>query len=93
MRTLPGNMKETNRTADFDNNSVPAGILGRHTTAEGVWGKITVTEGSLTYRILEPKLEEHTLDPDHIGIVAPQMAHQLVIDGPIKFHIQFMQES
>lgn len=89
MKTLPENLKLHSRTPGFDQDSVPAGILGRHTTADGVWGKIRVTEGQLTYRILEPGLEEHVVDTEHVGIVAPQVAHQVEINGPVKFYIEF----
>ncbi|HFD33242.1 MAG TPA: DUF1971 domain-containing protein [Gammaproteobacteria bacterium] len=91
MKNLPENVKVNNRTPDFDQDSVPAGILGRHTTAEDVWGKIVVTEGSLTYRILEPSVEEHQLDVDRYGVVEPQTAHQVEITGPVKFHVEFLK--
>ncbi len=89
MKSLPSNLAYHKRTSEFDQDNVPAGILGRHTTAAGVWGKIKVTEGSLTYRILEPELEEHLLKPDQQGVVAPQADHQVEINGPVKFHIEF----
>lgn len=92
MKTLPDKLILHKRTPDFDQDSVPAGILGRHTTAEGVWGKIKVTEGRLTYRILEPGIEEHILDIDHDGIVAPQAAHQVEISGPVKFYVEFYRQ-
>lgn len=89
MQTLPENIELQNRTSDFDQQSAPKGIQGLHTTAEGVWGKIVVSEGSLTYRIFEPELEERILNSEHYGVVAPQLAHQLEIDGPVIFHIEF----
>ncbi|MDH3326379.1 MAG: DUF1971 domain-containing protein [Gammaproteobacteria bacterium] len=92
MNILPDTVTTTNRTPDFDQDNVPKGILGRHTTAKGVWGQINVTEGQLTYRILEPTVEEHVLDSDHRGVVAPQMAHQVEVTGPVKFHIEFLTE-
>ena len=92
MQTLPANLVKNNRTPDFDQDSVPAGILSHHTLAEDVWGVINVTEGSLTYQILEPEIEEHQLDASHKGIVSPQTGHQVVVNGPVKFHIQFMKK-
>ncbi len=93
MKTLPGNLNLYSRSLDFNQDNVPAGILGRHTTAEGVWGKIKVTEGSLTYRILEPDLEEHVLDVCRDGVVVPRAAHQIEINGPVKFHIEFYRQA
>lgn len=93
MKTLPEKLTMHKRTPDFDQDSVPAGILGRHTTAQGVWGKIVVTEGSLTYRILEPSIEEHVLDAEQYGVVAPQDAHQVETSGPVKFHVEFYRKA
>lgn len=93
MKTLPDNLAFHKRTPDFDQDNAPSDILGRHTTAEGVWGKIKVTEGNLTYRILEPALEEHVLDTNRAGVVAPQAAHQVEINGPVKFHIEFYRQA
>lgn len=93
MENLPFNVKLNKTTPVFNESSVPSGILGRHTTAEGVWGRIVVSDGQLTYRILEPNVEEHVLDTDHVGIVAPQKAHQVVLSGPVKFYIEFLRDS
>lgn len=92
MKTLPGNLTFHKRTPDFNEHTAPKGILGRHTTAEGVWGKIKVTENSLTYRILEPEVNEQVLDMNRFGIVAPQDAHQVEINGPVIFHIEFYRQ-
>ena len=89
MKTLPTELVFHKRTPDFNNDSVPAGILGHHKTADNVWGKIVVTEGSLTYRILEPGVEEHTIDTNNFGVVAPQMTHQVEMKEPVTFHIEF----
>jgi tellurite resistance-related uncharacterized protein len=93
MKTLPGNLKFKRRTPEFTHRKVPKGILGQHRTAEGVWGKIKVTEGSLIYRILEPDVAEYELDAAREGIVAPQDAHQVEIKGPVKFHVEFYQQA
>ena len=91
MKKLPEEALFQSRTPDFDQDTVPEGILGQHKTAENTWGKIVVTEGELTYRILEPNVEEHKLDIDHEGIVAPAVAHQVQINGPVKFHVEFFR--
>jgi len=93
MKTLPDNLISHKRTPDFDQDQIPSGILGRHTTAEGVWGKIVITEGSLIYRVLEPSVEEYVLDSERHGVVTPQMAHQVVPTGPVKFHVEFFRKA
>ena len=93
MKSLPFNLTYHQRTQDFDQDNVPMGMLGRHTTAKGIWGKIKVSEGSLTYRILEPEMEEYVLNKSQHGVVAPQAAHQVEINGPVKFHIEFYRQA
>jgi len=93
METLPEALTLHKRTPDFKQDSVPAGILGHHTTAEGVWGKIKITEGSLTYRILESEIEEIVLDVNQDGVVAPQVPHQVEVIGPVTFYVEFYRQS
>lgn len=93
MKSLPTNLTFYKRTPGFDQDNIPSDILGRHTTPEGIWGKIKVTEGSLTYRILEPDLEEHVLQINQDGVVSPQAAHQVEINGPVKFHIELYRQA
>lgn len=54
-----------------------------------VWGRIVVHEGSLRYVIEEPDMEEHLLVPGTPGIVEPRIAHHVVIDGPVRFCLEF----
>lgn len=89
MKTLPPDVRPYKRTPEFTEQTVPAGLLGRHDTAEGVWGLIQVVEGELLYRILEPEIEEHRLRPDSPGVVEPRVAHQVEIVGPVRFYVEF----
>lgn len=91
MKELPTTAKPYKRTPEFTEQSVPAGLLGRHNTAPEVWGRIHVTEGSIVYRILEPEIEEHLLDSEHPGIVEPQIPHQVQIVGPVRFYVEFLR--
>ena len=89
MKPLPDDVRPHRETPVFDQDSVPPGLLGRHTTAEGVWGLIEVLEGRLRYRILEPEVEEHLLEPGHPGVVEPQVPHQVELLGPVRFRVVF----
>lgn len=90
MKELPATAKPYKRTPEFTEQNVPAGLLGRHHTAPQVWGRIHVIEGSVVYRILEPAIEEHLLDPEHPGMVEPQIPHQVQIVGPVRFYVEFL---
>jgi len=89
MKKIPARAKPYKRTPEFTEQTVPVGLVGRHKTMPEVWGMIHVTEGSLVYRILEPDIEEHLLEPARPGIVEPQVPHQVQIVGPVRFYVEF----
>lgn len=76
-------------TPEFDQDTIPAGLQRDHKTAAGVWGRIVVREGSLRYVIEQEEMEEHLLDPGRPGIIEPQRPHHVVIDGPVRFSVEF----
>jgi tellurite resistance-related uncharacterized protein len=89
MKHLPAHVAHYKTTPEFNQDTVPMGLQRKHTTAAEVWGRIVVHEGSLRYVIEEPELEEHLLVPGTPGIVAPQVAHHVVIAGPVRFCVEF----
>lgn len=68
---------------------MPDALLSSHRTKSGTWGKIVVLEGNLIYRILEPRLEELQLDPEHPGVVEPTVRHEIELRAEARFYIQF----
>ncbi|NET36784.1 MAG: DUF1971 domain-containing protein [Cyanothece sp. SIO1E1] len=92
MKMLPPNVTAYRKTPVFTQDTLPAGLLSRHTTKAGSWAKIWVTSGRLCYRILTDIPEEHTLTPDLAGIVEPQVPHQVEILGPVEFYVEFYRE-
>ena len=89
MKSLPANATPYRRTPEFTASSVPKGLLQSHRTKPGVWGKIVVLEGRLIYRILEPELAEHRLDPEHQGVVEPAVRHEVQPLSDVRFYVQF----
>lgn len=82
------------RTPDFTETSIPAGLLAEHSTKQGVWGLIHVEEGTLRYRITDPRRasSEHILTPnDAPGVVEPTILHRVDAMGPVRFHVEFMR--
>lgn len=92
METLPTNVEVYKETPIFTESTVPAGLRSRHTTKAGTWGRIEVLEGTLRYRILEPVVEEHLLTPEHPGVVAPGVPHEVEPVGAVRFRVQFLRE-
>ena len=89
MQALPDHVVHYKSTPEFTETSVPAALLKHHNTAEGVWGRITILEGTLTYQIIEPAAETVLLTPEHPGIVEPRMLHHVEVTGPVRFRVDF----
>lgn len=91
MKPLPEDVVVYKRTPDFTDGTVPAALRKSHDTKAGVWGRIIVTQGKLRYRILEPAIEDHILDIDHVGIVEPEVPHEVTPLGAVTFHVEFLK--
>jgi len=91
MKSLPEDVVAYQRTKEFDQGTVPAGLLRSHTTKAGTWGRICILEGKLHYRILEPEIESHVLDPGHDGVVEPEIAHEVEPIGSVRFFVEFLK--
>jgi tellurite resistance-related uncharacterized protein len=85
---LPAGLVAYRRTPVFDQDTIPAGLRREHRTASGVWGLITVLEGRLRFRSLDP-VAETVLTPGTPIAVAPHQPHEVAPDGPVRFFIEF----
>jgi len=90
VKPLPDDAEAHRRTAELTEATVPAGLRRRHTTKAGVWGRIRVLEGRLRYRILEPEIEEHVLEPGRDGVVEPGVPHEVEPLGAVRFFVEFL---
>ena len=84
------------RTATFTENTVPAGLLGDHSTKDGVWGLIYVEEGALRYAVTDPRCApaETLLTPEgEPGIIEPTILHRVEPVGAVRFHVQFLRSA
>jgi tellurite resistance-related uncharacterized protein len=88
---LPPDLEAYRRTPIFDEATVPRGLLHRHTTKAGVWGRIEVLEGELVFRVLEPVVREERLSPARDGIVEPEVPHEVELVGPVRFFVEFLR--
>ena len=89
MKSLPSHLVAYKRTPEFTQDTVPNGLLSAHRTKVGAWGKIVVLSGQLTYRILEPEVEEIPLGPGVEGIVEPTVSHEVVPQPGVRFYVEF----
>lgn len=91
MKTIPDTVTHYKSSAVFTQDTLPAALRRAHTTAVGVWGRITVLEGSLLYRITDPSqaAEEVLLTPERHGVVEPRIEHEVQVVGPVRFQVDF----
>ncbi len=91
MKVLPSTARPYKQTPVFDETTVPVGLLNSHSTKEGVWAKVIVIEGELTYRILDPIVEEVILTPECFGVVEPTVKHEIVPTQRVRFYVEFFR--
>ena len=90
MARLPPDVRPYQRTPTFTEETVPAGLTGRHSTKAGVWGVITVEAGRLfLFRLAGDVSDSELLVPGETGVVAPEELHRVEADGPVAFHVVF----
>jgi tellurite resistance-related uncharacterized protein len=87
--TLPSDVRPYQRTATFTEATVPAGLLKAHRTKALVWGRIVIEAGQL--RLHRQSGEETLLTPELAGIVAPEEEHEVVVNGPVRFWVEFLR--
>lgn len=85
---LPAHFIAYQRTAEFSETSLPAGLRRRHATRAGVWGRIRVQAGRLRYCI-EGSGTTVDLSAGEVGIVVPEVEHHVEPLGPVRFLVEF----
>ena len=89
MKKLPNNLSSYKRTSDFNETTMPKGLLKAHQTPDSVWAKIIVLKGTLEYSINSKVPETIMLDKDNIGIIEPFVLHQVKAIGEVVFYLEF----
>ena len=96
---LPDGLELERSTREFDEKSVPAGLLSAHRVASGLWGRLVVTSGEVGF-VFESDSDGGLGmgdDPDRrrmVGagesvVIPPGRPHHLELTGPVTFHIEF----
>lgn len=89
MKLLPDSVVFYKSTPEFNETSVPLALTRDHMTAAGVWAKINVIDGALTYCITGEVPERHDLTVGVDGIIEPQVKHFVEVLGPVRFRVDF----
>lgn len=78
-------------TPVFDAESLPAAIRNEHRTKEGTWGLLRVLEGHVTLVFIDPAREVE-VTPGNPAPIAPDTAHFVKLDGPMRMQVDFYRE-
>ena len=73
---LPERIVAYQHTPVFTERYVHASLRTKRVTTAGVWARMTVTEGTLRYRVDALGIEIH-LAPGRPGIVVPELTHSV----------------
>ena len=86
---LPDGLVLARTTDEFDNDTVPAGLLRAHRVAEGVWGRLVVRSGSLRFVFEDDSGAPIDVGPGGMVVIPPGRPHRVVLDGPARFVVEF----
>jgi tellurite resistance-related uncharacterized protein len=91
MPRLPDDVERYKATPEFDETTIPAGLLASHRLKADTWGRIVVVEGRLLYTIEEPEEIAFVLTPMLAGSVAPEARHHIEPRGKVRFFVEFLR--
>lgn len=86
---LPEGLDLVRTTAVFDNDSVPAGLLRAHRVASGVWGRLVVYSGSVTFVFEDDTGDPIIVDAGGSVVIPPGRLHHVALPGPATFVVEF----
>ncbi len=89
---LPAGLVHARTTDVFDEVNHPAGLRRAHRVADGVWGRLVVHSGTLTFTFEDEPAEPLTVGPGGDVVIPPARLHHIEIDGPVTFVVEFHRQ-
>ena len=86
---LPDGLELTRTTPEFDETTVPAGLLRAHRTGDGVWGRLVVLVGGLDLAFDDEEGPAHPVAAGGSIVLAPGRQHEVRITGAVRFVVEF----
>jgi tellurite methyltransferase len=89
-RQMPDEYEPYRRTSTFTHESVPQGLLHRHTTKRGVWAHLAVLQGSLEFFETSPEGERReVLSAGQRTLIRPEVEHRVAPGMDAEFYVEF----
>jgi tellurite resistance-related uncharacterized protein len=86
---IPGNTVYVRTSSLFTDKSAPGGLLRAHHLAEGVWGRIRVTQGTITFVFAYNPLNAIAISVGTQIDIPPSVLHQVSLPVGSAFMIDF----
>lgn len=86
--TIPESCKPYKKTPVFTEETIPQAILNDHATKAGVWGLLTVLDGSLEYVVPSTSYRQ-TVTQDTKAVIEPEVLHHVKPLGRVRFFVEF----
>ena len=87
--TLPDGLQLVRTTDVFDETTVPAGLLRAHRVADGVWGRLVVHTGSVTFVFDDDPEHPLTVVAGDSVVIPPTRQHHVELTAPATFAVEF----
>lgn len=91
MPRLPPRAACYKETAVFDEETVPRGLLARHSLRAGTWGQIVVLNGRVDYVIEDEPGLTFVLRSGVDGAIAPERPHHVRLQPGARFKVRFLR--
>lgn len=86
---MPDGLEHVRTTDTFGNDTVPAGLLRAHRVADGVWGRLVVHTGTVTFVFDDEPAHPITVAAGGSVDIPPARQHHLELDRPATFAVEF----
>jgi tellurite resistance-related uncharacterized protein len=92
MPQLPTAAEVYKTTPEYNERTIPTGLLDDHRTRAGTWGRIVIRAGKLMYSLSKGgPAAAWILRPGIDGFIAPGEPHFIAPHGPVRFVIEFLR--
>lgn len=86
---LPPHLEHVRTTEPFDNTTVPPGLLRAHRVADGVWARLVVHAGTVTFVFDDDADHPVLLAAGQSVTIPPVRQHHVELGEPATFSVEF----
>jgi len=87
---MPAGLRLARSSPEWDEHTMPSGLLHAHRVASGTWGRIVVHDGRLRFAVSTKPALDDELGRHSTQAIPPDVDHQVMPLGPVRFSIDFL---